>query len=202
MGGMAPSAIKGKVGRGGEKEETLRLEVVMNLICILIPVLLVQQVVEYFRHDVELPTRSAGSSSGSDEPEEKKEKPFNLKLTIGGDGSFMIVNAKALTAGEGGLVVTGPGLTLPPLAPGSPNYRQLQTLLAREKKMRLGGKPPEGFTDPDQITVSAPVEMKYQRIIETLDYIRYAPFIPGDDLAQAKQMFTLISLSPGSVRAG
>jgi hypothetical protein len=204
MGGMAPSAIKGKVGRGGEKEETLRLEVVMNLICILIPVLLVQQVVEYFRHDVELPIgpTKGSSAAADDKPEDKKEKPFGLKLTIGSDGSFLIVKAKVLVAGEGGLVVSGPGLVLPPLASGAPNFSQLQRLLSKEKNGRMGGRPAEAFVDPDQITISAPVDTKFQALMETLDYVRYAPFEPGKDMTEAKQMFTMISLSPGSVSAG
>ena len=52
---FAPSKKKG--GKGGDEPEELRLEVVMNLICVLIPVLAAQQVVDYYQHEVSLPTR-------------------------------------------------------------------------------------------------------------------------------------------------
>jgi len=170
------------------------MHIFMNLICILIPALIYQQVQDYYRHDVELPA-GGGSAAGVSAP---TQQPFNLKLTIGIDGSFMIVNAKALSPADG-LVSQGPGLLLAPLAGGTPDYVHLRVLLSKEKKLRLGGQPAATFPDADQITVSAPQDMEYQRIISALDYLRFEAPPPGSDLADAKEMFTVISLSPGSI---
>jgi hypothetical protein len=176
--------------------------VVMNLVCILIPALLFQQVVDYFRHEVELPTKS-GATSEEPEKEEEEEEPmlaaFNLKLGMGGDGTFSIINAKKLTTADG--LTQGPeGFFLAPLPSGEPNYRALQRLLHKEKRERLDGKDAERYPDPDQITISGPVDMPYQKIIMTLDYLRFAPVAPGKTFGDpGNDMFTVISLSPGSV---
>lgn len=165
----------------------------MNLVCILIPALLAQQVTDYFQHSVELPARGGAGGGAAEAP---RNAPFNLKLTVSQDGAFMIVNARSLRSGEGGLVEQGPGLLLPPGSDGKPQYRALQQLLTKEKTQRLGGNPPEAFPDPDQITVAAPVEMEYEEIVRTLDYVR---FQPGADATVADPLFTVISLSPGSI---
>ncbi len=175
--------------------------VIMNLICILIPALLFQQVVDYFRHEVELPTKQSGSTSqeeATEEEEEEKLPAFNLKLGVGADGTFVIINTRALTPADG--LAQGPtGLVLAPLTPGTPNYRKLQSLLLKEKKERLAGNDPERYPDPDQITVSGPVDLPYQTLMQTLDYLRFAPVPLGKDFTDAQDMFSVISLSPGSV---
>ena len=124
--------------------------------------------------------------------------PFNLKLTIGSDGTFTIVNAKALSAADG-LSADGAGLVLAPLGNGEPNRARLQTLLLKEKRQRLGGDPPDIYPDADQITVVAPVSMRYQEVVSTLDYLRFEPIPPGKEASDVDQMFTVITLSPGSV---
>lgn len=191
--GYPPSQKKMKGKRIADKEEKPPLHVIMNLVCILIPALLAQQVTEYFHHQVELPARGgAGSGQVADQP---RNQPFNLKLTIGEDGAFMIVNAKTLSAGEQGLIAQGPGLLLPP-GPAGPQYEVLQRLLMREKRDRLGGQPPEAFPDPDQITVAAPHEMEYERVMQALDYVRFEAAV---DFSTAEPLFSVISLSPGAI---
>jgi hypothetical protein len=190
MPGFAPS----KRSRGDEKETPLNLQVVMNLICILIPALLSMQVQDYYRHDVELPTRGGaggGPSSGPTNP------AFNLKMTIMEDGSFVIVNAKAISPADG-LIASGPGLVVPPVN-GAPDYQKLQLVMMKEHKDRLRGQPPEAFPDPDQITVSAPGDLDFQRIIRALDRVRFEKPASQGDWSTAKEMFSVISLSPGSV---
>lgn len=194
MPGLPPSGRKKRGKRPSERQEKPPLQVIMNLVCILIPALLAQQVTDYYQHTVELPARGGGAGgSMADAPQ---YAPFNLKLTIGLDGAFMIVNARTLHAGEGGLVEQGPGLLLNPGANGSPQYNTLQQLLTKEKNERLGGQPADAYPDPDQITVAAPVEMEYADIVKTLDYIR---FQSGADASAADPLFTVISLSPGSI---
>jgi hypothetical protein len=191
MPGFAPS----KRSRAGEKETPLNLQVVMNLICILIPALLSMQVQDYYRHDVELPTKGGGGgaapSGGPTNP------PFNLKMTIMQDGSFVIVNAKAITPADG-LMASGPGLVVAPVN-GQPDYRLLQTVMMKEHKNRLGGQPPEAFPDPDQITISAPGDLDFQHVVRALDRVRFEKPASEGDWTTAKEMFNVISLSPGSV---
>ena len=214
---FAPSLKKGKLDKSEQKEEKLRLEVVMNLICILIPVLVAQQVTEYFRHDVQLPTKGGAPSAGESDAPTPTHPPFNLKLAIGADGSFEIVNAQVLAVGQGGLVQGGAGLVLPALGPDQPNYRGLQNLLKIEKDGRIpSGQNPlqieAEYPDPWQITVTAPVDMQYQKVIQALDYVRFRPPLPRgvnrpDPAATPKpmdpdtteEMFTVVTLSPGSV---
>jgi len=193
MPGLPPSGRKKRGKRPSDREEKPPLHIIMNLVCILIPALLAQQVTDYFQHSVELPARGGAGGGAVDAP---RNAPFNLKLTVGQDGAFMIVNARSLRSGEGGLVEQGPGLLLPPGSDGKPQYRALQQLLTKEKTQRLGGQPPEAFPDPDQITVAAPVEMEYEEIVQTLDYVR---FQPASDAAVAEPLFSVISLSPGSI---
>lgn len=190
MPGFAPS----KRSRAEEKETPLNLQVVMNLICILIPALLSMQVQDYYRHDVELPTRGGGGGGQSSGP---TNPPFNLKMTIMEDGSFVIVNAKTLSPADG-LIPAGAGLAVPPIN-GEPDYQKLQLVMMKEHKERLRGQPPEAFPDPDQITVSAPGDLDFQRVIKALDRLRFEKPASELDWSSAKQMFTVISLSPGSV---
>jgi|GEM_PF-1159285 len=195
MPGLPPSGRKKRGKRPPEREEKLNLQVIMNLICILIPALLSMQIVDYYRHDVELPARGGGGAPGQAQP---TNRPFNLKLTIGADNSFMIVNAKVLSAADG-LIEQGPGLLVPPQPNGAPNLKRLQAVLLKEKTQRLGGQPPESFPDPDQITVSAPGDMQFQKVMAALDYLRFEPVGPGKDFSEAKEMFSVITLSPGAV---
>ena len=195
MPGLPPSGRKKRGKRGSDKEEKPPLHIIMNLVCILIPALLAQQVTDFYQHQVELPTRG-GPGGASDQPAPTHE-PFNLKLTLGLDGEFMIVNARTLSAGESGLVAQGPGLLLGPGANGKPQYKVLQLLLTKEKEQRLGGEAPEAYPDPDQITVSCPGEMEYERIVQALDFVRFQP--APDFLPDVPALFTVISLSPGSI---
>jgi len=201
MPGFPPSGRKKRGKRIADKEEKLDLMVVMNLICILIPALLAQQVTDFFRHDVELPTK-AGKGSPQQEAQEEdtpKKPAFNLKLAINGDGTFTIINAKALTPSDG-LVQVDVGLTVPASNGETPNYRLLQQVLHKEKRQRLAGQPAEAYPDPDQITITGPQDLSYQKLIETLDYVRFAPLGPGGSFdADAEALFTLISLFPGRV---
>ncbi len=71
--------------------------------------------------------------------------------------------------------------------------------MMKEHKERLRGQPPEAFPDPDQITVSAPGDLDFQRVIKALDRLRFEKPASELDWSSAKQMFTVISLSPGSV---
>jgi hypothetical protein len=214
---FAPSLKKGKLKKGAEKEEKLRLEVVMNLICILIPVLVAQQVTDYFRHNVDLPTRSTGGGGSQTDQPAPTHQPFNLKLAVGADNTFEIVNARMLGAGQGGLVPGPAGLILPARPDGTPNYRGLQELLRLEKDGRIpSGQNPVAieaeYPDPWQITVTAPTEMAYQKVITVLDYVRFRPPLPPGrsrpdpasvpkpmDPDTTEEMFSVITLSPGSI---
>jgi hypothetical protein len=196
MPGLPPSGRKKRGKRPSEREEKLNLIVCMNLICILIPALLSMQVQDFYRHDVELPTRGGSSASAADTG--PKRPPFNLKLTINSDNSLMIVNAKVLSPADG-LIQQGPGLLLAPLPDGRINARKLQQLLKKEHTQRLNGEPPEAFPDADQITVSAPGDVEFQSIATTLDHVRFEPPASYGNWTGAKDMFGVITLSPGSV---
>jgi hypothetical protein len=153
-------------------------------------------VTDYYQHQVELPSKGGGGAPAGEQA--PTNPPFNLKLTMGADGSFEIVNAKVLTVGESGLTNGPAGLLLPPGAGGTPQYTVLQQLLAKEKEQRLNGQPPEAFPDPDQILLVAPPDTKYELVVQTLDYLRFGPS-GGEFDEEAPSMFTVISLSPGSI---
>ncbi len=196
MPGLPPSGRKKRGKRPPEREEKLNLIVCMNLICILIPALLSMQIQDFYRHDVELPTRGGGGAPPSSSA--PKRPPFNLKLSIGADGSYMIVNAKVLSTADG-LLEQGPGLLVPPLPNGEPDLRKLQRVLQKEHSQRLGSNPPDAYPDPDQITVAAPGETDFQRVASTLDCLRFEVPASYGDWTNAKDMFSVITLQPGAV---
>ena len=193
MPGLPPSLKKQKGKKPSDKEEAPPLHIIMNLVCILIPALLAQQVTNFYQHQVELPSRGGAGGGAADAP---TNQPFNLKLTLGENGAFMIVNAKTLQVGQSGLVSRDPGLLLNPGADGRPQYETLRTILTSEWENRLQGQPPEAYPDPDQITIAAPVEMDYQSIIRALDFVR---FKATEGKGDPEPLFSVISLSPGSI---
>ena len=189
MPGMAPSKVANRGKRPTEKEKKLDLTIIMNLMVILIPALLAQQVTEYARHDVEFPTQAGPSKGGedADEPQEEPPEQINLKLQLNTDQSVMIIGGKAIGTD---------GQHLVPADGAVPDYEAISEALAEEKDGRPKGK---NYADPDQITIVAPTSFAYQDIIKILDVVRFHPTkeIPGG--GAPADMFPIISLSPGSI---
>ncbi|MDP6124133.1 MAG: hypothetical protein QGH20_00070, partial [Candidatus Latescibacteria bacterium] len=133
MPGIAPSKIANKGKRPTEKVKKLDLTVIMNLMVILIPALLAQQVTDYALHEVEFPTQAgpAKPGEGSDEPEEKPAEQIKLKLQLNTDQSVMIINGKAIGT-DGQLLV--------PAAGDVPDYEAINKALTEEKENRPKGK--------------------------------------------------------------
>ena len=184
MPGLPPSGRKKRGKRPSDREEKLDLTVILNLMVILIPALLSQQVVDYYRHDVEFPTKG-GAAAGGDAPQEAPKEQLNLRLVLNSDQSVILGNTRVVgTDGE---------LAIPPAPDGQPDYAEVRRALGEEKDNR----PPGNYADPDQITIIAPQSAPYQDVVKLLDAVRFHPTreiegVPAD-------LYSVVTLSPGRV---
>jgi biopolymer transport protein ExbD len=149
------------------KQESTELDLrpIMNMMCILIPLLLsCSEFVKNTFLELNLPQLSSGGGGGgakTDTPE--KEKPrVGLKLVITEKGMTIAGNAVILAGAEGG---TGP--TLPKLGNGKYDF------LGLEKKMQQIKKSIEGknFEDDRTIIITAEDAVTYQTIVTAMDII-------------------------------
>jgi len=143
----------------------LDLRPIMNMMCILIPLLLsCSEFVKNSYLELNLPQLSGGQSSGGDSKDKPdKEKPrIGLKLVITEKGMTIAGNA-AILAGEGG----GTGPTLPKLGSGKYDFEGLEKKLKQIKKSIEG----KGFEDDRTIIITAEDAIPYQTIVTSMDFI-------------------------------
>lgn len=158
-------AFKPSARRSIKAESTeLDLRPIMNMMCILIPLLLsCSEFVKNTVIELNLPQLSGGggSSQSQDKPEQEKPK-IGLKLVVTEKG-ITIAGNSAVLAGEAG----AGGPTLPKLSNGKYDF------LALEKKMQditkmIGGK---GFEDERTVIITAEDIIDYQNIVSIIDIV-------------------------------
>ncbi len=160
-------AFKPSARRSVKVESTeLDLRPIMNMMCILIPLLLsCSEMVKNTYIELNLPQLSAqgGSSSSDKQDKPKEEKPrIGLKLIITEKGVTIAGNS-AILGGES----TG-GPTLPKTAEGKYDYTGLKEKLAKIRKSIEG----KGFEDDQTIIITAEDVIEYQVIVTTMDFVR------------------------------
>lgn len=160
-------AFKPSARRTQKIESTeLDLRPIMNMMCILIPLLLsCSRFVKNSWLELNLPPVGGGPSSSSSEssPDKPKEEPkkVGLKLVITEKGFTIAGNAVVLSGAAGG------GPTLPKLSNGRYDYVGLDQKL-KEVVKAVGGK---GFEDERVIIITAEDVIEYQSIVTTMDII-------------------------------
>lgn len=160
-------AFKPSARRSVKIESTeLDLRPIMNMMCILIPLLLsCSQFVKNSWLELNLPPVGGGASttSNEDKPDKPKDEPrkVGLKLVITEKGFTIAGNAVVLTGASGG------GPTLPKLSSGHYDFEGLDQKL-KEAVKAIGGK---GFEDERVIIITAEDVIEYQTIVTTMDII-------------------------------
>ncbi len=163
-------AFKPSAKRSTKIESTeLDLRPIMNMMCILIPLLLsCSRFVKNSWLELNLPPVGGGAAAGpSDSKEDKpKEEPrkVGLKLVITEKGFTIAGNSVVLSGAAGG------GPTLPRLSDGKYDFLGLDQKL-KEAVKTIGGK---GFEDERVIIITAEDVIEYQTIITTMDIITAA----------------------------
>ena len=158
-------AFKPSQRRTVKAESTeLDLRPIMNMMCILIPLLLsCSEFVKNTFLELNLPQLSSGGGGGGQQDKPEKEKPrVGLKLVITEKGMTIAGNAVIL-AGEAGS--TGP--TLPKLGNGKYDFAGLEKKLQQIKKSIEG----KGFEDDRTIIITAEDAISYQTIVTAMDFI-------------------------------
>jgi biopolymer transport protein ExbD len=159
-------AFKPSARRSIKVESTeLDLRPIMNMMCILIPLLLsCSEMVKNTYIELNLPQLSGPSSQPSDSKEKPKdEKPkIGLKLIITEKG-ITIAGNSAILGGE-----AGSGPTVPKKADGKHDFENLKEKLAKITKS-IDGK---NFEDDRTIIITAEDIIEYQVIVTTMDFIR------------------------------
>ncbi len=160
-------AFKPSQRRSVKVENTeLDLRPIMNMMCILIPLLLsCSQFVKATFVELNLPQLGGGSAAGpSDDKEPPKEKPkIGLKLVVTEKGMTIAGNSVVLSGAEGG------GPTLPKVN-GKYDFAGLDTKLKDITKQITG----KGFEDERTIIITAEDGIEYQIIATTMDVITAA----------------------------
>ncbi|HNL27514.1 MAG TPA: biopolymer transporter ExbD [bacterium] len=163
-------AFKPSQRRSVKAESTeLDLRPIMNMMCILIPLLLkCSEFVKMTYLELNLPPLSGGGGGGGADDKPEKEKPkIGLKLVVTEKGMTIAGNSIVL-AGEGG--TTGP--TLPKLADGKYDFRGLE-LKMKDIVKQINGK---GFEDERTIIITAEDVIPYQAIVTAMDIITNSEF--------------------------
>ncbi|MCB0834193.1 MAG: biopolymer transporter ExbD [Bacteroidetes bacterium] len=146
----------------------LDLRPIMNMMCILIPLLLsCSQFVKNSWLELNLPPVGGGPSPNNSETQDKpKEEPkkVGLKLVITEKGMTLAGNTVIL-AGEGGA-----GPTLPKLTDGRYDFDGLDKKI-KDIVKTIGGK---GFEDERVIIITAEDGIEYQSIVTTMDVLTLA----------------------------
>lgn len=158
-------AFKPSARRSIKVESTdLDLRPIMNLMCILIPLLLsCSQFVKNTVIELNLPQLSSGpgpSTEKPDKPEQEKAR-LGLKLVVTEKGITIAGNTAVLT-GQGGA-----GPTLPKLADGRYDYEGLEKKMQDITKMVSG----KGFEDERTVIITAEDIIEYQAIVSIIDII-------------------------------
>lgn len=159
-------AFKPSARRSIKTESTeLDLRPIMNMMCILIPLLLsCSEMVKNTYIELNLPQLSGGSSSSTenkDKPKDEKPK-IGLKLIITEKG-ITIAGNSAILGGE-----AGAGPTVPKKADGKHDFETLKEKLAKITKSIEG----KNFEDDRTIIITAEDIIEYQVIVTTMDFIR------------------------------
>ncbi len=143
----------------------LDLRPIMNMMCILIPLLLsCSQFVKNTFLELNLPPISGGAGGGS-KTDPKDEKPkLGLKLIITEKGMTIAGNSAVLSGDAGG------GPTVPKTSEGKYDYKGLDSKL-KEIVKQISGKQ---FEDERQLNITAEDVIEYQVIVTTMDIIRLA----------------------------
>lgn len=161
-------AFKPSARRSVKVESTeLDLRPIMNMMCILIPLLLsCSEMVKNTFIELNLPQLSSaggGSSDTKDKPKEEKPR-IGLKLVITEKG-ITIAGNSAILGGE-----QGSGPTLPKKADGKYDFEGLRDKLGKIIKSITG----KGFEDDQTIIITAEDIIPYQVIVTAMDFIRMA----------------------------
>ena len=150
----------------------LDLRPIMNLMCILIPLLLsCAQFVKNTVIDITLPPVSGGISDGGGTPPDGPEKPkIGLKLVVTEKGITIASNAAILTGAEGA------GPTVPNTAAG-------YDYLSLEEKLKdiVKSIKKQNFEDERTIIITAEDDVDYQSMITIVDVVRLAEEIELKD---------------------
>lgn len=163
-------AFKPSARRSQKIESTeLDLRPIMNMMCILIPLLLsCSRFVKNSWLELNLPPVGGGAAAGpsEDKPDKPKDEPrkVGLKLVITEKGFTIAGNSVVLAGSAGG------GPTLPKLSDGRYDFTGLDQKL-KEAVKAIGGK---GFEDERVIIITAEDIIEYQTIITTMDIINAA----------------------------
>jgi biopolymer transport protein ExbD len=160
-------AFKPSARRSVKVESTeLDLRPIMNMMCILIPLLLsCSEMVKNTYIELNLPQLSSQSNIGSSDKQDKpkEEKPrIGLKLIITEKG-ITIAGNSAILGGE-----SAGGPTVPKTAEGKHDFVALKEKLAKIKKSIEG----KGFEDDQTIIITAEDIVEYQVIVTTMDFVR------------------------------
>ena len=163
-------AFKPSARRSIKVESTeLDLRPIMNMMCILIPLLLsCSRFVKNSWLELNLPPVGGGAAAGpsEDKQDKPKEEPrkVGLKLVITEKGFTIAGNSVILSGSAGG------GPTLPKLSDGKYDFMGLDQKL-KDAVKAIGGK---GFEDERVIIITAEDVIEYQTIIMTMDIINGA----------------------------
>lgn len=154
----------------------LDLRPIMNMMCILIPLLLsCSQFVKNSWLELNLPPVGGGpSQSDSDKPDKPKEEPkkVGLKLIITEKGMTIAGNTVILAGEAGG------GPTLPKLSDGRYDFDGLDKKI-KDIIKTISGK---GFEDERVIIITAEDGIEYQSIVTTMDILTLAATKDAKDL--------------------
>ncbi len=155
------------------KVEEANLLPVMNIMFLLIPsLLLAMEVAAMAQITVSPPKYAAAASTPEDKPEEKKEKPLELKVFIMEEG-YRVSAGKQQEGAEAGQEQNSEAPTIPLAKPGAPmddyeryNYTELEAK-AREYKNK--------YPNEVVVTISAENTVPLGVLTRTMDALR------GDD---------------------
>lgn len=156
-------AFKPSARRSMKVESTeLDLRPIMNMMCILIPLLLsCSEFVKNTVIELNLPQLSGGGGGqAQDKPEQEKPK-IGLKLVVTEKGITIAGNSAVLSGDAGG------GPTLPKMTSGKYDFVGLEKKMQELTKM-IGGK---GFEDERTVIITAEDVIDYQNIVSIIDII-------------------------------
>lgn len=141
----------------------LDLRPIMNMMCILIPLLLsCSQFVKNTFLELNLPQLGGFSKTTDPKSDPKDEKPkLGLKLVITGKGMTIAGNAAVLSGGAAGVPTI-------PIKDGKQDFKGLDDKL-KEIVKQISGR---GFEDERTLNITAEDIVEYQVIVTAMDVIR------------------------------
>ena len=139
------------------------LDIVMNLMVVLIPLLLAgAEFVKLSIIEINLPPQNQGGGGGEQNPDREVEKRLNLSIAITKSG-FTISSPSAVLPGE-----SDDGPTIPINDDNTFNYESLKEKLIEVKKIVLE----KSYKDKDSAIITASADIEYQVIIDVIDAIQ------------------------------